>query len=1284
MGGGGAGGDGDGNGNGGDGGAGGDGNGDGKNGSGDGKGAGGCGKGSGDGGGCPNHHGGANSGKASAGDPVDVVTGAMFTSPEYDVVLRGPLPLEIMRSYSSAARDRNVGLGYGWSHSLAWEVCDRRSGVVLIADDGTETPFGKIEEQTGVVGPHGWILGRIDGGFALSRVDDTKLVFGDPIPLSGDARRHRLLAIEDASANRINLRYREDRLIEVVDCVGRAVEVVRGPDGNIESFRAAHPVTGSGKVSLTTFHYNERGELVTAIDADGASRSFTYDDENHLMTSQTMPSGLVFFYCYDRQGRCVETWGEYPGKRDLSLAEGVPELLADNETRAKGIHHVKLLFGDGDYSEVVDSVALHRYFGNRFGKCDKAVSTGGVFSRRYDDNGHLLAFSDALDATTIFERDYRGRLLRVTDPLGRTTTIHRYPGGAIREVIDAAGGITTVARTDDGLILTDPLGSVFALSYGARGQIQETVAPNGMRRKFVYDAQSNLIEVLGPGWRRTTATYDGWGRCTSIREEDGSYTTFECSLGGALLAVTVDGATTRYEYDGEGNVITIRDAGGGTTRMLYGGLGRLCETHRPDGAVVRLRYDREGRVVEVHNARGEVHSITYDVAGRRVRERTFDGRQLRYKHDAMGRLISSTNGSGARTDYERDLAGQLIRCIYPDDTEATFTYDALGEVIAAACPAGRFSFERNPVGWIVGELQEVAGEAISVTTDYDVMGNPTARRTSWGHTVSYVRSELGYCESATLDGSELVRFTRDTRGRETMRLLPSGGRIKSEFGPGGVLLRRSAHSPGMERTAAVGEPEWIGGMASGTTVDRAYQYTPTHELAAIWDSAKGITRYQYDALGRLLAVIPEHARTELFAYDANGNVTERQDPYSREYGPGGRLLRKGDTEFLWNDAGQLVERRTRGPEGVRTTRYVWWETGLLRSVERDDGALVEFAYDPWARRVSKQVSALDPDGRRHLVSRTRFVWDGTHMVHEIKRAAEPGGGEIIDERTYLFEDIRTVPLAHRDARTVGGLQNVSGWFHYLNDETGAPEMLVDVRGRVACELLRSPWGAATFAPGHATTTSLRFRGQYADEETELSYNRYRYYDPAIGRYISTDPIELEGGLNLFAYAGNCPTSSIDVEGLTNIFSVIKNGEGEVVQTGFNKGPNTGPTAGPFNTGKPCAEVDALNGLAKQMGPGTTTADVRNKFTKEGYKMETYVLPDNVTEPEKKKIAGDAMEKGKIPKSAEGVCPCGTCGAMIKGDPAKGEPSIQSQVWANNQTQPGGKMGPWKGTKTWGK
>ncbi|KYF54382.1 hypothetical protein BE08_10200 [Sorangium cellulosum] len=111
------------------------GNNGGQNADGGGNGANACGQGTGAAAWTNPRHGG--SGGTSAGDPVDIVTGRVFTVPALDLGLPGPLPFVIRRQYSSTARERDVGLGFGWSHSLAWMIVRSRRRVDILQDDGT-------------------------------------------------------------------------------------------------------------------------------------------------------------------------------------------------------------------------------------------------------------------------------------------------------------------------------------------------------------------------------------------------------------------------------------------------------------------------------------------------------------------------------------------------------------------------------------------------------------------------------------------------------------------------------------------------------------------------------------------------------------------------------------------------------------------------------------------------------------------------------------------------------------------------------------------------------------------------------------------------------------------------------------------------------------------------------------------------------------------------------------------------------------------------------------------
>ncbi|SEU12998.1 RHS repeat domain-containing protein, partial [Pseudomonas graminis] len=111
---------------------------------------------------------------------------------------------------------------------------------------------------------------------------------------------------------------------------------------------------------------------------------------------------------------------------------------------------------------------------------------------------------------------------------------------------------------------------------------------------------------------------------------------------------------------------------------------------------------------------------------------------------------------------------------------------------------------------------------------------------------------------------------------------------------------------------------------------------------------------------------------------------------------------------------------------------------------------------------------------------------------------------------------------------------------YQCDHLGTPQEITDQNGNTAWSAQYKAWGEATeqrseFAQQVGLTNPIRFQGQYHDHETGLHYNRHRYYDPKVGRFISKDPIGYSGGLNLYAYAAN-PVEWIDPLGLHKVIA----------------------------------------------------------------------------------------------------------------------------------------------------
>jgi RHS repeat-associated protein len=657
--------------------------------------------------------------------------------------------------------------------------------------------------------------------------------------------------------------------------------------------------------------------------------------------------------------------------------------------------------------------------------------------------------------------------------------------------------------------------------------------------------------------------------------------------------------------------------------------------------------------MQITNGRGQVHRMQRDVSGLVVSETLFDGRTIRYGHDAMARVIWTENALRERTEYQRDAVGSLIGITYADGCEETLVRNELGDVIEASNDTGTFSFQRNKMGWIVREIQRVDGEPVTVDTEFRITGEVTSRRTSVGHRADWRYDFEQQRVTLSLDGEVHATSVLDAMGQEVAREFAGGGAIRRRFDALGRLSEHGAFSRGASSTPA-GEPGWVGSVGAGANYAASFGYTPGGLLAEerVTD---GVTRaFRYDPSAQLEQLTRDGVVAEEISYDHNGNAFVQALAVSQDYTAGDRLEHVGDRRYAWDEAGRLIEKRTSRDGVDEVTRYRWSSAGMLSSVELSDGRVVSFAYDPFARRMKKQVARRNAAGRLELVTTTRYVWDGKALVHELTHHHDTAQAA---QRTYVYEHGWTVPFAHRDEHEPAGV-----WWHYLNDDSGSPDALVSRDGTIGCRFERTLWDRQPVNEPRATTTPLRFRGQYQDEETGLSYNRHRYFDPEVGRYISADPLGIEGGLNVFAYANNCSTSAVDVEGL--MFSVIKDKDGNVVAKGHNlkEGGGVGTPNAAVPGRSSCAETTALTNLANSMGPGTTKEDVAKKFNEEGHTIETYEGNEE-----------DYNRGVRIPAN-----PCEGCKAMF-GPEGLG---INPEQVKGHKPRNKSKAGPWNGHSTY--
>ncbi|MDM0031355.1 RHS repeat-associated core domain-containing protein [Variovorax sp. J22P271] len=196
-------------------------------------------------------------------------------------------------------------------------------------------------------------------------------------------------------------------------------------------------------------------------------------------------------------------------------------------------------------------------------------------------------------------------------------------------------------------------------------------------------------------------------------------------------------------------------------------------------------------------------------------------------------------------------------------------------------------------------------------------------------------------------------------------------------------------------------------------------------------------------------------------------------------------------------------------------------------------------YDPLGRRIGKASCAVVPPNysagrgwRPAEIARinsergygmTTFGWDGDALAWECSARA------LVH---YLYEPGASfVPMVQLRREARGNQWGPQRLAWYQCGHLGTPMELTDDKGKIVWEGDYKAFGKAKATSFDGFTNNIRFQGQYFDEETGMHYNRYRYYNPGAGRYISKDPIGLNGGSNQFGYVGGNPLSYTDPTGL---------------------------------------------------------------------------------------------------------------------------------------------------------
>jgi RHS repeat-associated protein len=1053
-------------------------------------------------------------------DPIDMATGEMVMQMT-DLTLPGVLPLVLQRTYVSRY---TVGgwFGRGWSSVLdqrleldAQGICFASTEGVLLAFD-RPTLGGTVRSARG---PRYRLTHRVPGPDAAAGdpgryvVEDPQsgrtLHFAPPPAELGDLPPGRaivlpLTAIEDRNGNRIEFEYHpQDGGLALIRHGGGYVLDVDSRDGLVRGIRL-RGASEAEDVTLIRYGYDATGRLTEIVNSSGRPLRFSYDQHDRMVRWEDR-NGTWYQYTYDEQGRAVRTSGS------AGCLDGVMRYDEDNrvtyETNSLG-HTTSYHFNaDWQMERVVDPL-------------------GGVTVQQWDAFNRLLAQTDPLGRTTRYRYDEADDLVEVTRPDG--SAVHtEYDRLHWPVRIIAPDGATWLPEHDERgnlVAVTDPAGAVSRHAYDEHGRLTAVTDALGWTTQVHCDGAGLPAVVTDPLGNPTRYQRDGLGRVTALTDPLGNTTRFSWTVEGQLSGRTLpDGAAEHWTYDAEGNLVEHVDALGQTTRTEITHFDLPAARTTPDGARIAFAYDTELRLVAVTNPQGLVWRYDHDPAGNLVRETDFNGRALTYQYDAAGQLIGRVNGAGEQTRYFRDVVGNVVEQEAAGGT-TRFAYDPAGRLIRATNPDTDLQFERDPLGRVLSESWD--GRAVGST--YDAVGRRVERRTPSGAVSRWEFDVAG--RPATLHaGGQAIRFAHDAAGREVERRLPSG-----------LALAQQWDAASRRASLAVT-------VTDRPLLHRRYAYRADGYLAQLDDAATGTRSFALDAVGRVTAVtgVTGEDWTERYAYDPAGNITDAQWPVpaapttsdaqgGREY-TGTLIRRAGNVRYSYDAQGRVTLRQQRMLSTKdRTWHYSWDAEDRLVAVTTPDGQRWRYRHDALGRRVAKLRLGDDGVG---VVERVEFAWDGPVLAEQTvtdfwpggPRSGPPGDEPTVDPAagsrttTWDWEPESFRPVAQTDR--VPGDPFVPGdpsavdapqewideqFYAIVTDLVGTPTELLDPGGDIAWRSWASLWGASTDAE---SLCPLRFPGQYADPETGLHYNVFRYYDPGTGAYGSDDPLRLAGGIN---------------------------------------------------------------------------------------------------------------------------------------------------------------------------
>jgi len=955
-----------------------------------------------------------------------------------------------------------------------------------------------------------------------------------------------LTQITDPAGNTVSLSYdNHQRLTSITDATGRLTTFAYGLSSNpLLVTKITDPFGRSAE-----FAYDSIGRLAQITDILGLKSQFTYDSSS-LIDAMTTPYGTTTF-TYGENGTyrfltatdplghterlewdqpapdppipfyvptnlvpvgIINPFNEYITGRDTFYWDKhAYAVAAGNYAMARLRHWMHLSLDTNEMYHAIESYQYpleNRVWMNYPGQPNTGFSGTLDLPSRI---GRVL--DDGTTQLTQLTYNNMGHVTDMIDPVGRETQF-TYDTNQIDLLTvqqrTSASAFSTIAEftyNSQHLPLTysDAAGQTTSFTYNADGQLTQMKDALGETTSYQYNSLGYLTEIINAnGQKQASFTYDAYGRVATATDSEGYTVAYAYDAADRITQETFpDGTTRKYGWTNL-DLTSVTDRQDNTTKYAYDAIRDLVSTTDPLNHVTRLGYWENQSLKTLTDPNGNTTTWNIDVQNRVTGKQYADGSQVTNTYEnTTSRLHSITDALSQIKQFSYGEDDTLTGITYMNAVNPTpnvsFAYDPYFRRITSMTDGnGTRAYTYEPVG-AFGALQLLKESGPdtndSITYQYDRLSRLTAR------TVDTSTETFAYDKLSRLvtNGTALGKFNLSYLGQT--------GQITSQqisTGTVGTTWQYDTNTND-RRLKAIDN--------SGATRSFNFTTTPENLIKQIQETApKGSAwapktwGYDYDTAYRLTEA-SSSAGTYAYGLDPADNITSFKSPSgstSASYNELNQIKDFGNRAYNYDKNGNVLD------DGLRT--YTWDAENRLLSVtaKANSSLKTTFRYDGLGRRTAI-------DTTNGVTSETRYLWCGEQLC-QARTSTDVVSRRYYSEGEYL-------PL--------GGTS-----LYYSQDQLGSVrDVLATQNGSRVGSFDYDPYGNPSES-NDQVGTNFRYAGLFYDVQDAIYLSTYRPYDPSTGRWLSRDPIEENGGTNLYAYVRGRPTTNKDPLGLVpNVLEV---------------------------------------------------------------------------------------------------------------------------------------------------